>query len=300
MVREKVIPISIIVPFYNVSESLFYACCQSIKKQTYAAFEVVIVDDGSEPEYAKMIDHFAARDDRFQVIHQENRGVSGARNVGIQYAKGEYIAFIDPDDEVTPEYLEQAEKYIRQYDADYVIGGIKQVDFDFSSKYNHKNEYYEGEREAEVYSKKNLEALKRLLISRAHRITIGNDGVYIGRGPVARLIRADIVKKQLFPEELSFGEDMIWNYRVLCTVKKAVVVHQIWYYYRKNANSINQKYNEKIFEEIDKQHKALIQFIDFKEPIELNLFCSKFFENMRSGYRCFLGNRNCNLNRKRK
>lgn len=96
--------ISIIIPAYNVEQYLL-VCLSSIEQQTYQNFEVILVDDGSKDSTGEICDVMAAKDNRFKVIHQKNQGVSVARNKGIEVARGEYITFVDSDDEITSNYL---------------------------------------------------------------------------------------------------------------------------------------------------------------------------------------------------
>ena len=89
--------VSFVLPIYNVLPYL-ERCVQSLLCQTYKDFEIILVDDGSPDGCGKLCDELAARDNRIRVIHQENKGLSGARNTGIDNAKGEYIIFVDSDD----------------------------------------------------------------------------------------------------------------------------------------------------------------------------------------------------------
>lgn len=93
--------LSIIVPIYNVEKYLL-RCLDSIAAQTCRSFEAILIDDGSPDGCGRICDAYAAKDPRFTVIHQENRGVSAARNAGLQIAKGEYVGFVDPDDFIDP------------------------------------------------------------------------------------------------------------------------------------------------------------------------------------------------------
>lgn len=89
--------VSFVLPVYNVMPYL-ERCVQSLLCQTYKDFEIILVDDGSPDDSGKLCDELAARDNRVRVIHQENKGLSGARNTGIDNAKGEYVIFVDSDD----------------------------------------------------------------------------------------------------------------------------------------------------------------------------------------------------------
>lgn len=98
--------ISVIVPVYRVEEYL-ERCVKSILSQTYKNLEVILVDDGSPDQCPAICDACAEKDARMKVIHQENKGLSGARNAGIDAASGEYLAFVDSDDYVSPHFIEE-------------------------------------------------------------------------------------------------------------------------------------------------------------------------------------------------
>lgn len=89
--------ISIIVPVYNAEQCL-NRCVDSILLQTYSDFEVLLIDDGSKDASGRICDEYALRDDRIRVFHKENGGVSSARNLGLEHARGEWITFCDADD----------------------------------------------------------------------------------------------------------------------------------------------------------------------------------------------------------
>ena len=97
--------ISIIVPVYRV-ESYLSRCVDSLLAQTYQNLEIILVDDGSPDQCPQICEDYAKKEERIHVIHQENRGLSGARNAGIDVAKGEYLAFVDSDDYVSDDYIQ--------------------------------------------------------------------------------------------------------------------------------------------------------------------------------------------------
>lgn len=96
--------VSIIIPVYNVEEFIFKTV-KSVMNQDYKDIEIILVDDGSPDNSAKIIDELAKRDDRIVCVHKDNGGVSSARNVGLRMASGEYVTFIDGDDWVEPNYI---------------------------------------------------------------------------------------------------------------------------------------------------------------------------------------------------
>lgn len=114
---------SIIVPVYNV-EKFLDTCISSVLNQSYTSFELILVDDGSTDQSGIICDRYAELDSRVKVIHQENGGVSCARNKGLDAASGEWICFVDSDDEVKPDWLEH---YAQNADADLLVQGMQKI-----------------------------------------------------------------------------------------------------------------------------------------------------------------------------
>ena len=96
--------ISVIVPVYN-AEKYLHRCIDSILAQSYADFELLLIDDGSKDSSGKICDEYAQKDSRVRVFHKENGGVSSARNMGLENVKGEWVTFCDADDYVTSDWL---------------------------------------------------------------------------------------------------------------------------------------------------------------------------------------------------
>ena len=119
--------ISIIVPVYQV-EKYLNECIDSILAQTFTDFELILVDDGSPDNCPALCDAAAKRDSRVRVIHKQNGGVSTARNAGLDAAQGNWIAFVDSDDTVEPEYLEKMHKAVLETGADFAICSSQCID----------------------------------------------------------------------------------------------------------------------------------------------------------------------------
>lgn len=119
--------VSIVVPIYNVQDYL-QDCLVSLASQTYSNIEVLLVDDGSKDNSTDIAKAFAASDNRFTYIRQENQGLSAARNTGLDRAKGEYIAVVDSDDWVEPDYIETMLDAATDKNADLVVCGIRKED----------------------------------------------------------------------------------------------------------------------------------------------------------------------------
>lgn len=119
--------ISVIVPVYNI-EDYIAQCIESILKQTYSNLEILLVNDGSTDCCPEICDRYAGLDSRIQVIHKSNGGLSSARNSGLNQACGEYIAFIDGDDFIHPEMLEDLYFALKDCDADMSVCNLQYVD----------------------------------------------------------------------------------------------------------------------------------------------------------------------------
>lgn len=113
--------ITIIIPIYN-SEKYLRTCIDSVLVQSHTNFEILLINDGSTDGSGRICDEYAQKDSRIKVFHKENGGVSSARNVGLDYAKGEWICFVDSDDTVKENYLSNLAANIA--DADLIISGL--------------------------------------------------------------------------------------------------------------------------------------------------------------------------------
>lgn len=107
---------SIIVPYYNTPFDYWKQCLDSLRHQTYTNIEIIVVDDGSKPEYSKALDDTSALDSRLHIYHKPNEGVSSARNYAIEHCTGELLCFVDSDDWVEPDFVETLVNGLRQSD----------------------------------------------------------------------------------------------------------------------------------------------------------------------------------------
>ncbi|MGL5583222.1 MAG: glycosyltransferase family 2 protein [Cetobacterium sp.] len=137
--------ISIIVPIYN-AENYLEKCIDSILNQTFKDFELILVNDGSLDNSGKICDEYAQKDKRIVVIHKTNGGLSSARNIGLDIAKGEYIGFVDSDDWIEPEMYEVLYNSCIQNKSDVSVIGINTCqNGEIIKKIKHLNKVYIGE-----------------------------------------------------------------------------------------------------------------------------------------------------------
>lgn len=204
---------SVIVPVYKV-ERFLDRCVDSVLKQTFTDFELILVDDGSPDRCGVMCDRYAAMDQRVVVIHQINSGVSAARNRGIDAAAGEYVVFVDADDFVSPDYLQCASEALQRYpNAQIVQFGWQAFD--------------EG---AIVTPIKNLPLQPQVHSTENAMADFLHFRIFT-HAPWAKVIRRDLLQGIEFPVGIKVGEDLHVSYRLLGKATDIISADAIVYYY---------------------------------------------------------------------
>lgn len=214
------LPVSIIVPVYNVANYLI-ECVDSILGQTFSDFELILVNDGSTDKSLDICRKYEAKDSRIRVVDKQNGGVSSARNAGIDRAKGEYITFVDSDDLIKIDYLENLVNALN-IDTDLVQSGI--IFFDNASGREI------GQEELPVHNKLFRNAPGDcLLIATMPLIT----------SPVSKLYRTSILRENdiRFDESFSYGEDRDFNLKYLGVVQSVRSIGYKGYLYRKGLDN---------------------------------------------------------------
>ncbi len=221
--------ISIIVPIYNTPKDYIQKCISSLLKQTYSSYEILLVDDGSNEDVADYCDELSHKDLRIRVYHQKNRGVSSARNLGLEVAEGEYIAFVDADDWVEPDYIEKLLSAI-EMNAEMAICNIcydygEDSNSDLTGSNLKKVEY----NKSEVY--------KELLYSKE-----------IGGFLWNKLFKKKFITKRL-DESLHYSEDYVFVAEYCRQITKAIYLDSKLYHYRQDGNSATKElsYNSRIY-----------------------------------------------------
>ena len=203
--------ISVIVPVYKV-EKYLGRCVESVLAQTYQNIEILLVDDGSPDNCPQMCDDYALKYDKIRVIHQENKGLSGARNTGIDQAKGEYLAFVDSDDKWSPYFLDSLYKALKENDAD-----ISQCRWEYMHGDDIK-EAYDPEAKCDCFTGR--EMLSNLYIQTGAYFVVAWNKLY---------------KKELFENirypEGRIHEDEATTYKLFDLAKKCVFVDNALYGY---------------------------------------------------------------------
>lgn len=221
------VAVSIIVPIYRVEATLL-RCLDSLKAQTFTDFEVLMIDDGSPDRCGVMIDEYAQKDNRFKAIHQPNRGVSAARQCGIDHAQGEYTIHADPDDWVEPTMLEELYAKAKEEDTDMVIC-----------------DFYENTYKGQKYIKQQPSSL-------SSEVVLKELFQHLHGSCWNKLIKRECYERYgvKFPLGVSFCED---QYVIAALLKNGIKVNhfpQAYYHYvRDNASSLSRVYTDKSYQE---------------------------------------------------
>ena len=209
--------LSVIVPVYNV-EAYLKRCIESVIGQTYKNLEIILVDDGSSDESGNICESYAMSDQRIKVIHQENKGLSGARNTGVKNATGEYVAFFDSDDWLDLTAYEKMIKLVKENKLDIVVCTISKTNGINTEKIgapNLKDNYVIQEKDVfECYFKSMI------------YVVVWN-----------KIYRREIIKGIISPEPYQ-NEDNYVSGRYLYRARRMMVIDEPLYYYWDNPKGI--------------------------------------------------------------
>lgn len=227
--------ISVIVPVYNV-EKYIAACVDSILAQTYTNLEILLVDDGSTDSSGALCDEYARRDVRVRVIHQENEGLSDARNTGMQSAQGTYFAFVDSDDFIAGDYIAYLYGMIEKHHAQIAVCGYQKVyPGDENSCYGTRTDKHNSVNSEKVY--RTEEGLRQLLYQRG-MITSAWGRLF----DASLFMHTDAIQ---FPVG-KLHEDVAVMYKLFGAADTIVCGDEAKYYYLQRADSIvNQQFDRR-------------------------------------------------------
>lgn len=221
--------ISVIMPVYN-SQKYLAAAIESVLRQSYVDFELILVDDGSTDTSGKLCDMYAARDHRVVVVHQKNGGICAARNTGLGVAKGEYISFIDNDDLFEEHLLEDNIQLAVQNDADIVCFGVGNFEDETSME-----SFSADEKKISVFDRKYI---------REHYFQLRTENF---SNIWNKLFKRKVIERHFitFHESFRFGyEDYMFNVENLFKADKIVINSKRYYiHFARMGHSTSLKYN---------------------------------------------------------
>lgn len=262
--------ISVIVPVYKV-EAYLDRCMASLREQTFSDIEIILVDDGSPDRCPEMCDAYAQRDARVKVVHKENGGLGFARNSGLDVAAGEYVAFVDSDDYVTPDMCEKLRVRALETDADAVYGrmyydgpdGVREA------PWNQGRRVWSGEQEIR-------ELLLDGVATRPGRTMDTGMGVSACRALFRRQMLEEhhlrfASERQFISEDLIFTIDVLQQCRCVASIPDPV------YYYWLNQNSLTKSFREDRFQKVKElYHELLRRLTPLYPEEEVQLRCGRF------------------------
>ena len=220
--------ISIIVPVYNTADYLDN-CIKSIQAQTYTNFELLLIDDGSTDGSSELCDKYAKQNNRIRVFHKENGGQGSARNLGLDEATGEYIAFVDSDDYVEAEMLEKLMENLLHAGADISCGGVF-----------HKPDQSDYVDSAPIQVKDNLESLE---------LFVRNDACF-NHMPVSKIFRAKLFEGVRFLR-LTGYEDAGTMFKPFMKAKCVVSQNiSLYYYEQREGSTMRRAFSAKDFDRV--------------------------------------------------
>lgn len=237
--------VSVVVPVYNV-EKYINKCIDSIINQTYKNLEIFLIDDGSTDNSGRICDECAEKDERINVIHKKNGGVSSARNFGIQEASGKWITFIDSDDWVEKNFCERLINEAKKNDADVALCAYNRVTDSKFEKINANSKIVACDR-------------KEYLINTLNPQT-GFGFCHM------KLYKHNVIKDIRFDTDLKVGEDALFNEKISRNLSKAIYVGESLYNYRINESSVVRRYDEKYVEKYLKAIKTTKEYIFKNHP----------------------------------
>lgn len=261
--------VSIIVPVYNTKSEYLYQCIDSILKQTYTDFEILLIDDGSLENTFLECERLSLKDDRINVFHKENGGVSSARNMGLDLAKGEYISFVDSDDWIEPNFIEKLVTEINKNDIDLAVSNLI---------YDKKNSnlYVNRFDEHKIIELNRDEIFRKMLFEKK-----------IGGFLCNKLFKKALISKGL-DIALHYSEDFVFTAEYCQNVCRVIWINSDLYHYRQiNSSATNLfTYNKKIITLLD-SYKRLEGIYQEELPEELIFIIRntlKIALNLRSRY----------------
>ena len=225
--------ISIVVPVYN-TEKYLKRCVDSILAQTYTDLEIILVDDGSKDSSGAICDEYAKQDQRIQVVHKKNGGVSSARNLGLDLAQGEYIAFVDSDDYLDPNMYEEMYKVALEYNCEVVLTDCIKEYMNESQLYTHdiRSGYYNLQQLKEEYYPHLL-----MMENVEYPATISNGLILFKRNMKRNSVLPKYIEGVRYSEDLLFGAQLVYNADSFYYMK-----NHAYYRYCMNDDSVTHRF----------------------------------------------------------
>ena len=231
--------VSVITPIYK-AEKYLEKCVRGLMDQTYQNLEIILVDDGSPDHSGEICEQLAAEDGRIKVIHKENGGAATARNAGLDAMTGDYIAFVDADDYMQPDYIENLYKILKEKNAQVAICGFETVDEE-----GHTiaiDALHDENRNGNIPESENRD----IAVRNGNDIILEDlQGHWEHVAPWGKLFEADLYRNVRYPKWFAHEDEPVFI-QVFDQVQTVAVTSKKLYYYVQHAGSLmNTAYSEK-------------------------------------------------------
>lgn len=245
--------VSVIVPVYN-SEKYLERCIDSILKQTYKSLNVIIINDGSTDSSYKIAERFSVLDQRITLIDQENKGVSAARNKGLENVTGKYVLFVDADDYIESNMIELLVDASEKYNAQITSSGLFKEESASDRPGKRLESIAFNSNEIIVLNNNDLRCVFPEKLNTA-----------VFHSPYAKLYRFDYIKQNhaFFDTEISLGEDYLFNLPLFRNIDKYVYIGRALYHYMiYSNNTLSKKFRIDMFEIYLKLYNSTISILN--------------------------------------
>ncbi len=242
--KEK---ISVIIPVYNTKEYL-EDCVNSVLEQTWTDFKMILVDDGSQDGSREICEELCRRDSRIQIVFQEHKGVSAARNAGIETAEGKYLFFLDSDDRIHPQLLEALYKLQEENHGTIGTAGMYYAE---RGRFQKPADWEKEDRQMWEGCYLDNHKAKQPLCFHHTKVKLDSIG--------GKMILREAVKEVRFNENLARGEDTWFLHQLIANGADVTVLFQNWYYYRKNSGK-EKEYSVESCRSIYQWQKAICDY----------------------------------------
>ena len=262
--------ISVIIPIYNTRKDQLVRCLNSIINQPFKDLEIIIINDGNVYIDINELETINELDSRIQIFHQSNKGVSAARNTGINKAKGDWVAFVDGDDTVDKRFFEESMDLAKKHDADIVVGAMQY--------FYENNEFQEIVEDDTVFVFQGKEMRQ---FRRSHFNLQPRELTYNVQGTAsAKLIRKELLNHIKFNTSIHYCEDQLFVRELLLLANKGIYIHHIWYhYYQYRDSSLHTEINKSGLEHItcNLEYLNLVNALNISEPdFEIRQFLCEY------------------------
>lgn len=240
--------VSVIVPVYNAKLHI-EKCVNSLLKQSFVDIEIILIDDGSIDGSDKICDSFAETYEQVQVFHKENGGVSTARNLGLDKARGEFVVFVDADDSLENDALEKMIQRIEFDKLDIVIAG-KYINY-----YDKKEVFLPLTKSDNLYSKKDVSSVILYLNESSNFDVLWN-----------KMYRRSFIEKNhiRFQEFATTSQDLIFNVDIFVNNPSiGLIPNAFYHYYKSLGETIVSKYHKNMYDIMIERRKKLYELFDY-------------------------------------